>query len=164
MKKITSKVTTILRENREKYEDAKRAMGGTPPGFASFGMEDMLRNPERYAHDTRGLWYQAHCHYWEKDPPKDLRQHELFVVNGESLEATYTFPDPDKPGHYRKVPQRWALAWHPHEDAVVAFKKAAQSTAAASRKMDIAEEILRRAGENTMMPLIDLVDGAEATG
>jgi hypothetical protein len=70
------------------------------------------------------------------DGEDEDEEDDLFSVAGVMMPPSFTFPDPNVPGGFRRVGRRWATIKHMEWDTWVKRKKADEAIAAADRAMD----------------------------
>jgi hypothetical protein len=154
-------ITAWLTKHYQDYLARQETEGGHPTEWQTEAVRDALAKPAESGCDKafRELLGDKCQLIWHQDPAPE--QFELFHVAGIELEKTYTFDDPTVPYHYRRVTARWATTRQVEMDAMIAQSKAAESVAAALRKIENAGRIMAEAGFDPDMLLWDLRERKE---
>lgn len=160
-------LSAFLEIERKKYLEQCQEIGGTAQGYREHIAELSNKNPLRFKRWQFEALMEATTRKWQAPP----RKHgpDLFSINGEEIPEHLTRPasnlvvdgkviEEDDENAFEKVDADYATVNDLFQDALIKMRKAAQSGAAAERKMRLADEAKRRAKGNVNVFLHQIAD------
>jgi hypothetical protein len=151
----------FIHQHKLSYLDRTKSAGGWKDGWKTELRRDLLAGTDTTREALVEVGMLAADAEWDSKPPPG-RQLSLFSVAGFEIQETYTFPDPEVKGGYRRVLGRYATPFHMIKDAEIHQTKARQSVDAADRDMEAALAALTRCGGDQFAALWDARDAEAA--
>jgi hypothetical protein len=150
---------------RPRYLDSCGVDGGTATGFREWIKKRCYEDPRLFPVDA--IRDKAATAAWQAQPRRDGP--DLFTIGGVTVPEFLTRPknghvdgedleDEDGENGFEKVAQQYATVRDRRDDALIKLRKAAQSSAAAEKLMQNADECRRLAHGNMGAFLRDLAD------
>jgi hypothetical protein len=160
-------LSVFLEVERKKYLELCQEDGGTANGFREHITVLSQKDPAKFKLWQFEALMEAVTKKWQMPPKK--HGPDLFSINGEEIPEHLTRPssklgvdadqiDEDDERAFEKVDANYATVDDLFQHALIKMRKAAQSGAAAERKMKIADEARRRAKGKMKAFLRDIAD------
>jgi hypothetical protein len=171
---MSSAVADSLREllgiEKKRYLEDRAEEGGTAEGFRQRIRKQYTKDPTKFVSLVLDALMEATTKKWQEPPRK--RGPDLFAVGLPSGEefiipeyltrpasyATGDDIDDDDESKFQKVDSKFGTINDLFDDATIKMRKAAQSSAAAEKEMQAADELRRRARGKMSAFLRDVVD------
>jgi hypothetical protein len=149
---------------KKRYLEECKAFGGTAEGFRDRVRSRYAAGPDEFNKFVLDSLMEATTKRWQA-PPRDTGT-DLFSIGGLVIPEHLTRPaasfvtgeDVENDDRFEKVDAAFATVNDLVDDATIKLRKAAQSSAAAERKMKAADEARRRARGNMSTLLSDIAD------
>ena len=157
-------LSEFLESERKQYLVACEESGGTASGYREHIALLASQDPLRFkAWQTEALM-EAATKKWQAPPKK--HGPDLFSIAGEEIPECLTRPsanfshreEEDGEDAFEKVDIKYATVNDIFQDALIKMRKAAQSGAAAEKRMKVADEAKRRAKGKMNVLLRNLAD------
>jgi hypothetical protein len=160
-------LSAFLEIERKKYLEQCQESGGTAQGYREHIVALSNNDPLRFKRWQFEALMEATTRKWQAPP----RKHgpDLFSINREEIPEHLTRPasnfdvddktiEEDDENAFEKVDANFSTVNDLFQDALIKMRKAAQSGAAAERKMKLADEAKRRAKGKINIFLRDIAD------
>lgn len=151
---------------KKRYLEECKTFGGTADGFRERVRAQYAAGPDQFNKYVLDSLMEATTKRWQT-PPRDTGS-DLFSIGGLVIPEHLTRPsalfvtgedvEDDEESRFEKVDAAFATVNDLVDDATIKLRKAAQSSAAAERKMKAADEARRRARGNMSMLLSEIAD------